>query len=135
VAYHRIRHQHPPRRSRHPTADLELRHRRRARAEDRIRSAKDTGPANLPLHDFAQNQIWCAIVALACELLAWLQMLALTSNHAQPDAGRWEHKRLRLRLLSIPARLVRGARRTRLRLAPTPWTDLVMTAWDHLVPG
>jgi hypothetical protein len=31
--------------------DLELRHRRRARAEDRIRSAKDTGLANLPLHD------------------------------------------------------------------------------------
>ena len=44
-------------------ADLELRHRRRARCEDRIRCAKDTGLANLPLHDFAQNQIWCAIVA------------------------------------------------------------------------
>jgi len=29
-------------------ADLELRHRRRARCEDRIRSAKDTGPRNLP---------------------------------------------------------------------------------------
>src|SRR3954453_9633199 len=47
-------------------ADLELRHRRRARAEDRIRCAKDTGLTNLPLHDFTQNQIWCAIVALAC---------------------------------------------------------------------
>ncbi len=40
-------------------ADLKLRH-RRARAEDRIRCAKDTGLTNLPLHDFAQNQIWCA---------------------------------------------------------------------------
>jgi hypothetical protein len=29
-------------------ADLELRHRRRARAEDRIRCAKDTGLTNLP---------------------------------------------------------------------------------------
>ncbi len=48
-----------------PMPDLELRHRRRARAEDRIRAAKDTGLTNLPLHDFAQNQIWCAIVALA----------------------------------------------------------------------
>ncbi|SNR85542.1 transposase, partial [Blastococcus mobilis] len=37
-------------------ADLELQHRRRARAEDRIRCAKDTGLSNLPLHDFAQNQ-------------------------------------------------------------------------------
>jgi len=38
-------------------ADLELRHRRRARCEDRIRNAKDTGLRNLPLHSFAQNQI------------------------------------------------------------------------------
>jgi hypothetical protein len=43
--------------SRGQLADLELRHRRRARAEDRIRCAKDSGLANLPLHDFAQNQL------------------------------------------------------------------------------
>ena len=81
-------------------ADLELRHRRRARCEDRIRCAKDTGLTNLPLHDFAQNQIWCAIVALAGELTAWMQTLALHEH----DARRWEPKRLRLRLFSIPAR-------------------------------
>jgi hypothetical protein len=115
--------------------ELELRHRRRARAEDRIRSAKDTGLTNLPLHDFAQNQIWCAIVALACELLAWLAMLALTDTDGYPDARRWEHKRLRLRLLSIPARLVRRGRRTRLRLALTPWAGLARIAWQRLVPG
>ena len=61
-------------------ADLELRHRRRARCEDRIRCAKDTGLRNLPLHGYAQNQIWCEIVALACDLLAWTQMLALTGR-------------------------------------------------------
>ncbi|HVI35792.1 MAG TPA: IS1380 family transposase, partial [Gaiellales bacterium] len=89
-------------------ADLELRHRRRARAEDRIRCAKDTGLANLPLHEFAQNQIWCAIVALAADLVAWLQTLALTEHPAR----RWEPKRLRLRLLSIAGRLaVTGRRR------------------------
>jgi Transposase DDE domain group 1 len=55
-------------------ADLELRHRRRARCEDRIRCAKDTGLRNLPLHGFAQNQIWCELVAMACELLAWTQI-------------------------------------------------------------
>lgn len=54
-------------------ADLELRHRRRARCEDRIRAAKDTGLTSLPLHDLAQNRIWCALVALACELIAWMQ--------------------------------------------------------------
>ncbi len=51
-------------------ADLELRHRRRARAEDRIRAAKDSGLTNLPLHNFASNEIWCAIVALAGDLVA-----------------------------------------------------------------
>jgi hypothetical protein len=35
--------------------DLELRHRRRARCEDRIRISKDTGLMNLPLQGFAQN--------------------------------------------------------------------------------
>jgi Transposase DDE domain group 1 len=38
-------------------ADLELPHRRRARCEDRIRAAKDTGLRNLSLHGFAQNQL------------------------------------------------------------------------------
>ena len=87
--------------------DLELRHRRRARAEDRIRSAKDTGLTNLPLHDFTQNQIWCAIVALAAEITAWMQILALTDHPAR----RWEPKRLRLRLFTIPATLARTGRR------------------------
>jgi hypothetical protein len=40
-------------------ADLELRHRRRAHAEDRIRTAKDTGLRNLPLREMNQNRIWC----------------------------------------------------------------------------
>ena len=57
-------------------ADLELRHRRRARCEDRIRAAKDTGLRNLPLHGFDQNQIRCELVAMACELTAWMQTLA-----------------------------------------------------------
>jgi hypothetical protein len=63
--------------------ELELRHRRRARAEDRIRVAKDTGLTNLPLHEFAQNQIWCAIVALAVELAACMQMLILAGHDAR----------------------------------------------------
>jgi hypothetical protein len=58
-------------------ADLELRHRRRARCEDRIRNAKDTGLRNLPLRGFGQNQLWCELAAMACELTAWMQMLAL----------------------------------------------------------
>ncbi len=117
-------------------ADLELRHRRRARAEDRIRCAKDTGLTNLPLHDFASNQIWCAVVALAGDLVAWMQTLALTGHAAR----RWEPKRLRLRLLSIAGRLAATGRRTWLHLArPAPFTDLVLDGLRRLdalaVPG
>ena len=112
--------------------DLELRHRRRARCEDRIRTAKDTGLANLPLHSFDANRIWIEIVCLATELSAWMQMLALTDH----DARRWEPKRLRLRLFSAAARLVRHARRTRLRFtAHWPFTDLITTALTRLNPG
>jgi hypothetical protein len=74
-------------------ADLELRHRRRARCEDRIRAAKDTALRNLPLHGFALNQLWCELVAMACGLTAWMQLLALDG-----PARAWEPKRLRLRL-------------------------------------
>jgi hypothetical protein len=109
-------------------ADLELHHRRRARCEDRIRCAKDTGLRNLPLHGYAQNQIWCEIVALACDLLAWTQMLALTG-----PARRWEPKRLRLRIFSCAGRIVRGSRRLKLRLAANwPWTREITTAITHL---
>lgn len=106
-------------------ADLELRHRRRARAEDRIRCAKDTGLTNLPLHDLAQNHIWCALVALACELTAWAQTLALPDHPAR----RWEPKRLRLRLFSIAGRLTRSGRRTVLHLSRhARWAALLLRA-------
>jgi Transposase DDE domain group 1 len=109
-------------------ADLELRHRRRARCEDRIRCAKDTGLRNLPLHGYDQNKIWCEIVALACELLTWMQMIALTG-----PARSWEPKRLRLRLFSVAGRLTRGGRRLQLRLAATwPWARLTATAITRL---
>jgi hypothetical protein len=116
--------------------DLELRHRRRARAEDRIRICKDTGLTNLPLHSFAQNQIWCALVMLATELTAWMQLLAL---HDHP-ARRWEPKRLRYRLFTIPAALARTGRRVLLHLAArSPWARLVSDAAARLqalaVPG
>jgi hypothetical protein len=110
-------------------ADLELRHRRRARAEDRIRGAKDTGLTNLPLHDFDQNRIWCAIVALACELTAWLQMLALAGHRAR----RWEPKRLRLRLFSTAGRLAVSGRRVVLHLARTShWSGLLVAILTRL---
>jgi hypothetical protein len=118
--------------SRGQLPDLELRHRRRARCEDRIRTAKDTGLAGLPLHGFDQNQIWCAIVQLAMELTTWCQMIALHDHPARRRAP----KRLRLRLFSIAARITRHARRTRLRLSThAPWANLLLTALARLQPG
>jgi hypothetical protein len=110
-------------------ADLELRHRRHARVEDRIRCGKDTGLRNLPFHDFAQNQVWLEICALAADLIAWTQRLALTGAHriAEP-------KRLRLRLFSVAGRLVRTARHTILKIHEKwPWAEQITSAHARLV--
>ena len=58
-------------------------------------------------------------------------MLALHRH----DARRWEPKRLRLRLFSIPARLVPAPDAPASGSPPTPWTGLAHTAWQRLVPG
>ena len=109
-------------------AALEQRHRNRARCEDRIRCGKDTGMRNLPYHDNASNRIWLEIVQLAEDLLAWTQALALTGKHRVA-----EPKRLRLCLFAVAGRLVRTARRTRLRLDRTwPWAHDIDAATQRL---
>jgi len=88
-----------------------------------------TGLRNLPLHGYAANQIWCAIVTLASDLLAWMGMLALTGH----DARRWEPKRLRLRLFTIPAAIARTARQTVLHLSErAPWAHIAIDAITRL---
>ncbi|SBT89290.1 Transposase DDE domain group 1 [Streptomyces sp. DI166] len=111
-----------------PIAELELRHRLRARAEDRIRAARATGLRNLPLHRTAQNRIWLEIVQIALDLLAWMPMLALTGK-----ARCWEPRRLRLRLFTAAGQLVTTGRRRVLRLARHwPWTSHITTALERL---
>lgn len=110
-------------------ADLELRHRLRARAEDRIRGLKDTGMTNLPLHAFAKNEIWLELACLAYELLTWTQLLAW---HDQP-ARTWEPKRMRLRLLAVAARIITTGRRRILRLSQRwPWTELITSGHERI---
>ena len=105
---------------------LEVRHRQRARCEDRIRALKDTGLRNLPFHDYAKNRIWLEIVAPAADLLAWTQTLAFDTHE---PARRWEPKRLRFRILAVAGRIIHTGRRRRLRL-PRDWP------WNHLIdPG
>ncbi|OUM44663.1 hypothetical protein B8W73_02625 [Arthrobacter agilis] len=124
-------------------AHLEAHHWLRARCEDRIRNAKDTGLANLPLRGFAGNTLWCHLLMLAAELVAWAQMLALHGTKAR----RWELKKLKARLFEIwsarGSRATRTAKRTTSRLrsprtpspsseSPTAATRRRFTGWGRL---
>lgn len=125
MADHDVRDQH----HRANPAELEVRHRSRARCEDRIRNLKDTGATNLPLHAFAKNQIWLELAQLASELITWTQILAF---HDLP-ARVWEPKRLRLRILAVAGRIIATGRRRILRLSKRwPWTDLILTGHQRL---
>jgi len=64
---------------------------------------------------------------IACTLLAWLRLLALDG-----DLAKAEPKALRvLRAAARLVRLVRGERRTTLKIAATwPWAEAIITAWQ-----
>ncbi|GAB3973396.1 IS1380 family transposase [Plantactinospora veratri] len=107
---------------------LEARHRAHARVEDRIRVAKNTGLGRLPSRQFAINHAWCTLAAIAADLIAWLQILALDG-----DLATAEPKRLRYRILHTAARLVHGQRRRYLRIPSTwPWATQITTAFNRI---
>jgi Transposase DDE domain group 1 len=107
---------------------LEVRHRAHARVEDRIRCAKDTGLRRLPSRSFAINQAWCTTAAIAVDLIAWLQLLALDG-----DLAIAEPKRLRYRILHTAARLTHGQRKRWLRIpASWPWASQITTAFTRI---
>ena len=107
---------------------LELRHRQRARVEDRIRAAKATGLQNLPFDRWRRNQVWLELVLAAQDLTCWTQTLLLDGNLAVA-----EPKTLRYRLLHLAARVVRHARRTILRLQRSwPWATALVRAFARL---
>ena len=82
------------------------------------------------MQGFDQNRIWCALVMLAVDLTAWTQLLALTEH----EARRWEPKRLRLRLFTIPATLARHGHRILLHIKESaPGADLVIDGHARLV--
>ena len=110
-------------------AFLEARHRAHARVEDRIRVAKDTGLGRFPSREFTINQVWIQIAAIAADLIAWLQLLALHG-----DLAKAEPKLLRFRMLHVPARLARGGRQRRLRLpASWPWAAQIAEAFATIL--
>jgi Transposase DDE domain group 1 len=109
-------------------ARLELRHRQRARVEDRIRAAKATGLRNLPFDLVRRNAVWLELVLAAQDLTCWAQALLLAGPLAVA-----EPKTLRYRLLHVAARVVRHARRVILRLqASWPWAVELARAFTRL---
>jgi len=80
-------------------AALERRHRARARVEDRIRAAKQTGLEKLPFRDFAPNEVWLELVLIAQELIFYTQTLSLEGELAP----------LRAEDAALPAAARRGA--------------------------
>jgi hypothetical protein len=109
-------------------ARLELRHRQRARVEDRIRGAKATGLRNLPFDLLRRNAVWLELVLAAQDLTVWAQALLLDGELALA-----EPKTLRYRLWHTAARIVRHARRVILRLqASWPWAVELARAFTRL---
>lgn len=109
-------------------AEIERRHRARARVEDRVRDDKDTGLAKFPFKQFALNEVWLEIVLLAHDLIVWTQALLLDGELAKA-----EPKRLRYRLLHVAARIAFHGRRGRLRLQHDwPWASELAAAFHKL---
>ncbi|MDP9696801.1 UNVERIFIED_ORG: hypothetical protein J2X79_004384 [Arthrobacter globiformis] len=86
---------------------LDARHRARGRCENRIKTLKNTGLGKLPFFDFAANQAWANIAALASNLVSWLQLTALPDCH---QARVWDIKRWRYRLFATAGKIITRAR-------------------------
>ena len=104
-----------------PTVWVEHFHRHRAQIEERLKDAK-LGQAlrHLPSGDVNANRVWLTCALLALNLTAWccdLCPAAGASGKAPDDAPlRRAAQTLRRILFNVPARIVRSARRTILRL-------------------
>lgn len=108
---------------------LDCRHRSHARVEGKIRDSKAESLARFPSRWMAVNQAWLTVTALACDLRAWLQLLSCAGEMATATP-----KTLRYRFLHVPAVLVRGQRRRRLKIPRTwPWAAEIVTAFRRLL--
>ncbi len=110
------------------TACLDGRHRVHARVEDHFRVGNDTGADRLPSQHFAANAAWHRTQAIACDLIAWLQLLG-----CDPTLARTEPRTLQYRIFHTPATLTRGGRRRRLNFPPHwPWTTHIQAIFQRL---
>lgn len=112
-------------------AFLEARHRAHARVEDRIRHAKDSGLGRFPSREFDINQAWLAMTMIAADLTAWTRLLGCVGD--AEVLAKCEPKALRYRFLHVPARLIHGQRRRRLKIPETwPWAAAIVAVFANI---
>lgn len=96
---------------------------------DGVRTAKAMGLRNLPSKTWQVNKGWVLAANIAADLTAWARLLGL---HDQEELANAAPGTLRYRLWSIPARLVRHARKRILKISPDwPWKDAFLTCWQR----
>ncbi len=101
-----------------PLEQVEAEHRQHAVVELAIRDLKDQALAHFPSGKFMANAAWTVVACLAHNLLRWTTLIGL------PGATVRVARTLRRRLLALPGRLTRSARRHTLHL-PARWP------WQH----
>jgi hypothetical protein len=106
-----------------PLEQVEAEHRQHAVVELAIRDLKDQALAHFPSGKFLANAAWTVIAALAHNLLRWTTLIGL------PDTVIPTARTLRRRLLGVPGRITRTARRVTLRMpARWPWETQFLAA-------
>lgn len=111
---------------------LEAEHRHKANVEAGMRELKSNfGLSALRKHGFMANWAWLLLVCLGHNLCCWLQALgALAAGREGADL---RAKRLRYRYLTVPALVVRSARRLTLKLPGAyPYHDRFIAARRRL---
>jgi hypothetical protein len=111
------------------TAWLDGRHRVHARVEDHFKDGNTTGAKRLPSKKFAVNAAWYRTQAIACDLIAWLQLLSCHGHLA-----RAEPRTLQYQIFHTPATLTRGGRQRWLNFPPDwPWTTHIQAIFQRLL--
>ncbi len=101
-----------------PLALVESEHRQHAVLELAIPDLKDQALAHFPSGKFNANAAWTVIACLAHNLLRWTTLIGLPGTTVRAA------RTIRRRLLALPGRLTRSARRWTLHL-PARWP------WQH----
>jgi len=110
-----------------PISIVEAEHRQHAVVEQTIRDLKDQALTHFPSGSYDANAAWTVLACLAHNLLRWTSLLGL------PAAVVRVARTMRRRLLRMPGRLTRSARKWRLHLpARWPWHEDFTAALKRL---